>query len=96
MSDRGLESSVELRQFVFGAGEADSQAFDFAEPALPLSFGDPVDQVVADLGQTVSLGGFGAKERTSDASFSELSVAGADYVSSGPITAFSARRASSY
>ncbi|MGW0538613.1 hypothetical protein [Streptomyces sp. NPDC003032] len=71
MRDRRLESGVELRQFVFGAGEADLEAFDFAEPTLSLGLGDPVDQVVADLDQSVSLGGFGAEERASDASFSE-------------------------
>ncbi|MEU1599975.1 hypothetical protein ABZ468_46145 [Streptomyces sp. NPDC005708] len=72
MSDRGLESGVELRQFVFGADGADLEAFDFDEPTLLLGLGDPVDQVVADLDQSVSLGGFGAEERASDASFSEL------------------------
>jgi hypothetical protein len=39
---------VELGEFVLGGGEADPQAFDFAEPALAFGFGDPVGEVVAD------------------------------------------------
>ena len=76
MDDCGLESGIELGQLVLGAGQADLQALDLSEPALPLSFGDPVEQVVADLGQTVSLGRLGPEERTSDASLSELDQPG--------------------
>lgn len=43
VNDRGFESGVELSQFVLGAGEADLKAFDFAEPAFTLSFGDPIE-----------------------------------------------------
>jgi hypothetical protein len=37
-----------LGQLVLGAGQASLNAFDLAEPALALSFSDPVDQPVAD------------------------------------------------
>jgi len=41
---------VEFRELALSAGEADAQAFGFAEPALFLGFGDAGGQVVADLG----------------------------------------------
>lgn len=31
----------------FGAGETDTKPFNFAEPAFPFGFGDPVEEVVA-------------------------------------------------
>src|SRR6516225_9507543 len=46
---------VELAEFLLGGGEADLQALDFAEPALPLGFVDAGEQVVADLGDAVPL-----------------------------------------
>jgi hypothetical protein len=49
MGDGGLESGIELSQLVLGAGHADLKAFNLAEPALALSFGDPIDRVVAHL-----------------------------------------------
>ena len=42
---------VHLREFGAGAGEADFQSFGLAEPAVGLGFGDPGDEVVADLDQ---------------------------------------------
>ncbi|MFC9409639.1 hypothetical protein ACFRAA_33210 [[Kitasatospora] papulosa] len=42
--------------FSSAAGQADLQAFDLAESAFALSLDDPVEQVVADLEQTISLG----------------------------------------
>ncbi|MDO0929959.1 hypothetical protein QQY24_33250 [Streptomyces sp. TG1A-8] len=57
-----------MGQLLLGAGQADLQALDLSEPAFVLSFGDPVEQVVADLDQTVSLERLGPEERTSDAS----------------------------
>ncbi|MFG3296577.1 hypothetical protein ACGF3G_48330 [Streptomyces sp. NPDC048179] len=44
-----------------GAGEADFESLDLAEPAFPLGFGDPVEEVVADLCQRGALGGIGAE-----------------------------------
>jgi hypothetical protein len=50
-------ASVDLGEFVGGAGEADVQSFDFAEPAFVLGFGDARDEVVADLGDAGPLSG---------------------------------------
>ena len=58
---------VELCELVLGAGEADLESFDLAEPALAFGFGDAGDQVVADLEQAVPLGGVGPEEWASDA-----------------------------
>ena len=49
--------AVDLGELVLGAGEADLQALDLAEPALPFGLGDPVVQVVQDLFQAGPLGG---------------------------------------
>jgi len=46
---------VELGEFLAGAGEADLQAVDFAEPALLAGFGDAGEQVVADLDQPLAV-----------------------------------------
>src|SRR5487761_1336068 len=53
----GAGSAVDLGEFVFGTGEADLESFGFAEPPFAFSFGDAVDEVVADLGDAVPLGG---------------------------------------
>ena len=77
-------ASVDLCEFVLGAGQADLESFDLTEPALAFGFGDARDQVVADLEQAVPLGGVWPKERASDASVlvnataGEGSAAGAD------------------
>ena len=42
-------ASFDLGEFVFGAGEAYLQAFDFAEPAFAFGFGYAGFEVVADL-----------------------------------------------
>lgn len=67
VGDRGLEGWIELSDLVLGAGETDLEAFDFAEPALALNFGDPIDQVVSDPDQPVSLGRLRPEERATDA-----------------------------
>lgn len=72
MNHRGFECGIELGQLLLGAGQADLQALDLTEPAFTLSLGDPIEQVVADLDQTVSLGRLGPEERTSHASLTEL------------------------
>jgi len=51
---------VHLREFRLGSGEADLQAFGFAEPLPGLGFGDPFDEVVSDLGQAGAFGGVGS------------------------------------
>ena len=52
-------AAVDLGEFVFGAGEADFEAFGFAEPAFAFGFGDAGGEVVADLGDAGPLGGVG-------------------------------------
>ena len=42
-----MGAPVDLGEFVFGSGEADFEAFDFAEPAFVLGFGDAGGEVVA-------------------------------------------------
>ncbi|MFF9410375.1 hypothetical protein ACF1B0_33340 [Streptomyces anandii] len=53
---------IELAEFLHGAGEADLEPFDLAEPAFPLGFGDSGDQVVADLCKPCALGRVRSKE----------------------------------
>ncbi|WP_006247764.1 hypothetical protein [Mycolicibacterium tusciae] len=48
---------IELGQFLVGAGEADLQSFDLAEPAFAAGFIDAGAEVVADLDQAGSLVG---------------------------------------
>lgn len=59
-------AAVELGELVVGAGEANLEAFDLAEPAFGLGLGDAGDQVVADLFRLCSLGWVWSQERTSD------------------------------
>lgn len=58
--------AVNLGELVLGAGEADTESFDLAEPAFPLGFGNSGDQVVADLLHPASLGWVRSEEGTSD------------------------------
>ena len=53
----GGRTPVDLGEFVVGSGEADLESFDFAEPAFTFGFGDAGDQVVADFGDALALGG---------------------------------------
>ena len=57
----------DLNDLGFGSGEADAQPFNFAEPTLPFSFGDPVEEVVADLHQPGTLRRIWPQERAADA-----------------------------
>ncbi len=52
-------ASFDLDEFVLGAGEADLESFDFAEPALVLRFGDAGFEVVSDLNEPGALVGVG-------------------------------------
>jgi hypothetical protein len=47
---------AELGKLLLGSGEADLQPFDLACPSLLFGFGDPVEQVGANLDDAVSLG----------------------------------------
>ena len=51
----------ELGEFVSGAGEADVEPVDFAEPAFGMGLGDAVEEVVADLIQSGSLAASGRR-----------------------------------
>src|SRR5450756_2352400 len=62
--DRGAQAdraraAVDLGELVLGAGEADFEAVDFAEPAFSFGFADAVEEVVADLGDAGPLAGVG-------------------------------------
>ena len=62
-----LQGRVDLGELVLGAGEADLESLDLAEPAFAFSLGDPVVQVVADLLEPGPLGGIRPQERAPDA-----------------------------
>lgn len=64
-----------MAELGFGPGEADAESFDLAEPTFPVGFGDPVEEIVADLHEPAALGGVGAQEGAADAGFSELPAA---------------------
>ena len=57
-----LQGSVDLGELVLGAGEADLEALDLAEPAFAFGLGDAVVQVIPDLLESASLGGVRPQE----------------------------------
>jgi len=57
-----LQGRVDLGELVLGAGEADLEALDLAEPAFAFGLGDAVVQVDADLLQPAALGGVRPQE----------------------------------
>jgi len=67
-----LQGCIDLGELVVGAGEADLQAFDFAEPALASGFCDAVVQVGADLLEPGALGWVWPQERAPDAGLTEM------------------------
>ena len=64
--DGGPVSAVDLGDFVVGAGQAELESFDFAEPSFAFGLGDAVEQVGADLLEAVPLGGVRPQERAPD------------------------------
>lgn len=62
---------VQLVELLFCAGAADAESFHFAEPPLPFRFGNPSDEVVADLDKAGTLGRIGAEHRARDAPLTE-------------------------
>ena len=56
------QGRLDLGELVLGAGEADLEALDLAEPAFSFGFGDAVVQVGADLFQPAALGGVRPQE----------------------------------
>jgi hypothetical protein len=59
-------------QLLASGGEGGFDGSDFAEPALLFGLGEPVDEVGLDLFESGLLSRVNAKERASDAGFSEL------------------------
>src|SRR5262249_44717262 len=55
VGDGGPVTAVDLGEFVVGAGQADLESFDFAEPSFAFGLGDPSDEVVADLHDSLPL-----------------------------------------
>ena len=53
----GPVTAVDLGEFVVGTGQADPESFDFAEPSFAFGLGDPGDEVVADLNDSLPLSG---------------------------------------
>src|SRR5690348_3779233 len=53
--DGGPVSAVDLGDFVVGAGQAELESFDFAEPSFAFGLGDPGDEVVADVNDSLPL-----------------------------------------
>jgi hypothetical protein len=66
------QGCVDLGELVAGAGQADLQSLDFAEPAFALGFGDAVMEVVPDLLQPLSLRGVWPQERAPDTGLTEM------------------------
>jgi len=58
---------VDLGELVVGAGEADLESFDLAEPAFAFGFGDAGSEVVADFSDAGPLGGVGPEHGAADA-----------------------------
>jgi hypothetical protein len=69
---RPLFDADELGELVLGAGQADLQPFDFAEPAFAFGLVDAGGEVVADLLDAGALGWVRPEERTSDTGLTEL------------------------
>ncbi|MGP0023633.1 MAG: hypothetical protein ACLPKE_09750 [Streptosporangiaceae bacterium] len=57
-----LQGCFDLGELVLGAGEADLEALDLAEPAFAFGLGDAVVQVVPDLLEPTPLGGVRPQE----------------------------------
>ncbi|MER5532582.1 hypothetical protein [Streptomyces mirabilis] len=57
-----------MSELVFGAGQADPESFDLAEPAFALGLGDEGNEVVADLLQPAALCWVRPEERATNTS----------------------------
>ena len=71
-SGSGAGHLLDLGEFGAGSGEADLEAFDFAEPAFAAGFFDPGQQVLADIEEALALGWVGAQQRAAQAPLTEL------------------------
>lgn len=81
--DGCVGAPLHLGQFVFGAGEADFEAFDFTKPSLLAGFNDTGLEVVADLEQAGLLVWVGPEQGASDAGVFVDAVA-AERAAAGP------------
>ena len=68
----GAFGAVEVRELVFGGGEADVESFGFTQPAVGACFLDPCGEFLDDLGQPWSLGGVDPQQGAADAPLTEL------------------------
>ena len=59
LSGAGAGHLLDLGEFDAGSGEADLEAFDFAEPAFAAGFFDPGQQVLADIEEALRWAGSG-------------------------------------
>jgi hypothetical protein len=71
-----LQGRVDLGDLVLGAGEADLESLDLAEPAFAPGLGDAVVQVGPDFLEPSALGGVRSQERAPDTSLTELILVG--------------------
>ncbi|MFJ2094652.1 hypothetical protein ACIOEW_36155 [Streptomyces sp. NPDC087901] len=67
-----MGTAVDLGELILGSGQADLESFDLTEPALPLGFGDPVEEVVADLHEPAALRWLWPEEGAADVPLTEL------------------------
>ena len=63
----GAGHLLDLGEFGAGSGEADLEAFDFAEPSFAAGFFDSGQQVVADVEEALALGWVGAQQGAAQA-----------------------------
>jgi len=70
--DSGMAAPVDLGKFVLGAGKADFEALDFAQPAFVFGFGYAGEQVVAYLGDAGPLRGIWPVHAASQAALTEM------------------------
>jgi len=75
LSEAGAGHLLDLGEFGAGSGEADLEAFDFAEPSFAAGFFDPGQQVLADIEEALALGWVGAQQRAAQAPLTELTSA---------------------
>jgi hypothetical protein len=67
LAGAGAGHLLDLGEFGAGSGEADLEAFDFAEPSFAAGFFDPGQQVLADIEEALALGWVGAQQRAAQA-----------------------------
>ena len=71
LAGAGAGHLLDLGEFGAGSGEADLEAFDFAEPSFAAGFFDPGQQVLADIEEALALGWVWAQQRAAQAPLTE-------------------------